>query len=293
MHIENLAGSKHDDLIYDVGMHKGEDTEFYLKKGFIVIGFEADPDLVEYCNRKFASEIEQSRLIIIEGAIVDPSFLVAGQQTIKFYKNMEVSVWGTVFESWANRNEMLGTQNKAIEVKAVDLADCLKHYGIPYYMKIDIEGSDTICLKALRDFSPKPTYISIESDKVDFKRLEDEINLLEQLGYIEFKAVQQANISNHVVPNPSREGRYVSHKFQPDSSGLFGKELPGLWKSKTQILKEYKAIFVLYRLFGNYSALRRSRVGRFLIEVLAKMLRRPIPGWYDTHARLGSAGQLA
>ena len=37
---------KHKDLIYDVGMHKGEDTEFYLRKGFRVIAIEADPDLV-------------------------------------------------------------------------------------------------------------------------------------------------------------------------------------------------------------------------------------------------------
>lgn len=25
---------KHKDLVYDIGMHKGEDTEFYLRKGF-------------------------------------------------------------------------------------------------------------------------------------------------------------------------------------------------------------------------------------------------------------------
>ncbi len=31
---------KHDDLLYDVGMHKGEDTDYYLKKGFKVIGIE-------------------------------------------------------------------------------------------------------------------------------------------------------------------------------------------------------------------------------------------------------------
>jgi hypothetical protein len=155
-------------------------------------------------------------------------------------------------------------------------------------MKIDIEGSDTVCLKALRDFSLKPTYISIESEKLDFKRLEEEISLLEQLGYTEFKAIQQANITAQVVPNPSREGVYVSHKFQPDSSGLFGQELPGHWKSKMQILKEYKTIFVLYGLFGNYSFLRRSRVGRLLIVALTKIFRRPIPGWYDTHAKYSS-----
>ena len=42
------SARKHYDLIYDVGMHKGEDTEFYLSKGFKVVGFEADPDLTQY-----------------------------------------------------------------------------------------------------------------------------------------------------------------------------------------------------------------------------------------------------
>ena len=35
-----ITTPKHDDLIYDVGMHKGEDTEFYLSKGFRVIALK-------------------------------------------------------------------------------------------------------------------------------------------------------------------------------------------------------------------------------------------------------------
>jgi len=34
-------------LIIDVGVHQGEDTEYYLKKGFCVVGIEADPQLYE------------------------------------------------------------------------------------------------------------------------------------------------------------------------------------------------------------------------------------------------------
>ncbi len=45
------------DLVYDVGMHRGEDTAFYLAKGYRVVGFEANPELVEACQRRFAAEI--------------------------------------------------------------------------------------------------------------------------------------------------------------------------------------------------------------------------------------------
>ena len=34
-------------LIFDIGMHIGQDTEFYLKKGFRVVAIEADPTLAE------------------------------------------------------------------------------------------------------------------------------------------------------------------------------------------------------------------------------------------------------
>jgi 16S rRNA A1518/A1519 N6-dimethyltransferase RsmA/KsgA/DIM1 with predicted DNA glycosylase/AP lyase activity len=38
------------DLIFDIGLHRGEDTDFYLKKGFRVAAFEVDPNLVAHCR---------------------------------------------------------------------------------------------------------------------------------------------------------------------------------------------------------------------------------------------------
>ena len=42
---------KRADLIYDVGFHQGEDTAFYLKKGFLVVAFEAHPRLRKTVGR--------------------------------------------------------------------------------------------------------------------------------------------------------------------------------------------------------------------------------------------------
>ena len=50
---------KHLDLIYDVGMHKGEDTDYYLQKGFRVVAFEANPDLVNLCRTRFANAMTE------------------------------------------------------------------------------------------------------------------------------------------------------------------------------------------------------------------------------------------
>lgn len=61
-------------------------------------------------------------------------------------------------------------------------AGLFTEYGIPYYAKVDIEGSDRLCLEALLGFADRPRYVSVESDKVSLRALEEEFDLLEQLG---------------------------------------------------------------------------------------------------------------
>jgi len=38
------------DLIFDIGANNGDDTAFYLKKGFRVVAIEADPALAQKLN---------------------------------------------------------------------------------------------------------------------------------------------------------------------------------------------------------------------------------------------------
>jgi FkbM family methyltransferase len=276
---------KKQNLIYDIGLHKGEDTDFYLKKGFEVVAFEADPDLAEECRRKFSSQIADQRLVIIEGAIVDPG-ASGSSSTVKFYRTKSKSDWGTVFGNWAERNLALGAGSEVIEVPTVNFSDCLRRYGVPYYMKIDIEGADLFCLRSLLDFTDRPDYVSIESEKCSFPKLIEEFELLERLGYSTFKAVQQADKENLLsCPQAPLEGQYVKHQFKSDSSGLFGRELPGRWKNRGQIIRQYRWVFLLYRLFGDNGSLRPYRIGRRLHRAARSLLRQPVPGWYDTHAR--------
>ena len=271
-------------LIYDVGMHKGEDTDFYLKKGFRVIGFEADPDLVAHCRNRFQMEIEQGRLTIVEGAIVEHAEGLTAQN-VRFYQNKNNSVWGTIQGDWARRNETLGAPSSAIAVRTVDFASYLRRYGVPYYLKIDIEGSDAVCLRGLIDFDQKPDYVSIESEKVTFAKLLEEFQLLRKLGYTAFQAVQQDGISSQAEPEECREGFFADYEFQEGASGLFGEDLPGKWKNYREILAEYKIIFLLYKFFGDRGKLNSYFFSNRLKKFIQKRLRRPIPGWYDTHAR--------
>lgn len=283
MNGDDVAVNKN--LIFDVGMHRGEDTEYYLKRGFRVIGIEANPDLVQENSQHFARDIEQGNLVIVEGAIVDDPSV----GSIKFYVNEDSSVWGTVHAEFAERNEMLGTRNKVVEVKAIDFKDCLSTHGIPYYMKIDIEGADLCCLRGLSHFSNKPTYVSIESDKVNFDNLLHEIELLDGLGYDSFKAVQQAGVPKMRVPGNSVEGKIVDHVFSKEASGMFGSDLSGNWLSKEEVIERYKVIFSEYRSYGDDTFWQKNYIARRLLKALSRLTGKHYPGWYDTHARHKSA----
>ena len=242
-----MASGYSRDLIYDVGMHQGEDTEFYLKKGFRVIAFEANPDLAASARAKFGDYIGNGKLVVVEGAIVEPSYPA---EAVEFYKNDKNSLWGTVSPYFAERNITFGAESTMIRVPRINFADCLATLGVPYYLKIDIEGMDTVCLRALLEVEGRPAYISIESDKADFKNVAEELEILTQLGYASFQAVQQTTVHRQVVPQPSEEGVAIEHVFTRGASGLFGKDLPGQWKTPGQIRDQYKRIFVDYKFWG-------------------------------------------
>ncbi len=272
------------DLVYDVGMHKGEDTQYYLARGFRVVAFEADPDLAQAARVKFKEPLASGRLTLIEGAIVEDD----GLDHITFYKNKDVSVWGTVVKSWSDRNAGLGTDSFEIKVPVTDFLDVIARHGTPYYLKIDIEGMDMVCLRKLLQTDARPKYVSIESAKTDFSALKDEIETFAKLGYGSFYLQQQGNIGQVRIPRDSIEGALVDHVFEQGSSGPFGEDLPGPWVDADEAVRRYRQIFREYRWFGDNTFISSMPLGQRLLGLAQKVLGRPLPGWYDTHARLRS-----
>jgi FkbM family methyltransferase len=270
------------DLIFDVGLHKGEDAAFYLKKGFRVVAFEADPELAAQCRVDFRDSIADRRLQIVEGAIAPKA---AGKR-ITFYKNLKKSEWGTIDPKWVERNERLGTRSVKIEVDRVDLAQAFRNHGIPFYLKIDIEGADRVVLDELCLLEDRPRYISMEAAKVDFSQLEGELELLRRLGYTKFMPVQQASIPGRSISAATLQGQPLRHVFAVGSSGPFAEDLSGRWLDQDECLRAFRAIFRLYRLFGDDGVIRTLPGGLRLIGFLERLYRNPLPGWYDIHASL-------
>jgi FkbM family methyltransferase len=273
------------DLVYDVGMHRGEDSAYYLRKGYRVIAFEANPALVEACRARFADEIADGRLTIVSGAIVaEPP----EASTVTFHRHTERSGWGTIDVGWAERNALPG-RTEAVEVPAVDFRACLQRYGMPHYLKVDIEGADRVCLEALRGFEGRPAYLSLEADRTDIVALGEELAMLEGLGYDRFATVQQKGLAGTELVTTDLRGQSVTHRFEEEASGPFGEDLSAPWRDGAATLRRYRRILVLQRTFGARSVFGRSAAGRRVTQALSKLLRTPLPGWYDTHAKHASA----
>ena len=142
------------DLIYDVGMNNGDDTAYYLFKGYRVVAVEADPTLIEKARERFADDIRRGQLELVNVA-VGPK-----EETASFWICDSRSEWNSFNRRIASREEL---PHHAIDVQCRPFRSLLEQFGVPSYLKIDIEGHDHYCVA---DLDPRdlPKYISLEMD---------------------------------------------------------------------------------------------------------------------------------
>jgi FkbM family methyltransferase len=263
-------------LVFDVGLHTGQDTDFYLKKGFDVVAVEANPALAERARERFRDAIAGGRLVIHEVAIADRD----GETD--FYVNDRHDDWGTTSKAFAERNLRLGTQNALIRVRCTPFREILRRHDVPYYLKVDIEGADSLCLEALRASEERPRYVSVEASLASREEAEAQLALLGALGYGGFKIVNQAANKRVRCPDPPREGAFVDHRFDDTSSGPFGEEAPGRWVGIEAARTRYRRLLAEQRWFG-----AEGRLYKTLLHRLYESVKGEPAGWYDFHARLG------
>lgn len=197
------------DLIFDLGFHKGYDAEFYLRKGFRVVGVEAVPELAEDGRGRLAGYGD--RLEIINKALYcEPDVQV------KFYKVPKKDDWGSLYKGVAEKGVESSVE---IKVRTITLSQLFDTYGVPRYIKCDMEGGDLIFRDQLMRESRRPIFVSVELND----GFEGEV--LESCGYEVGQIVNQWLNPFVAPPNPAREGVYASTKFSSEMSGLFGLEL--------------------------------------------------------------------
>lgn len=233
-------------LIVDVGMHSGQDTAFYLKKGFNVVAIEANPTLAEAARQRFAGAIAANRLCILNCGVADH----AGE--LDFIVNHSDDAWSSFVHE-------VGARGGAFDIRPVpvDTLDALlSPFPTPHYVKIDIEGHDQHALDGIGRMAEKPRYVSVENGFLPM------LDRLKRFGYTGFKWINQATVPDQRVPLLPREGGPCLHRFEFGASGLFGRETPGDWLSAD-------AVATLISEYWDHPQLDAQT-----------------HGWFDLHARL-------
>jgi FkbM family methyltransferase len=206
------------DLIFDFGMHNGDDTDFYLRKGFRVVAVEANPTLCALGAMRFKEALNSKHLIICNIGVAP----VRGE--LSFYINHDLSEWSSFDREIASR----GHPVTEVRVATARPEDFFTAFGIPYYCKIDIEGLDRLVIDAIASLEVKPRYVSFENAATrDFEALA-------AAGYTSFQLVEQSGVPRIRLPAPSLEGKTIGHEFPAGSSGPFGMDLPGSWMNVTE-----------------------------------------------------------
>lgn len=232
--------------VFDVGMHIGEDTAYYLHLGHHVIGIEANPALAAKCRERFARELRERNLEILNIGIG------AEAGVFMFYESL-------VRDGWSTFDQQLAADRGAVreyQVPCRTLAQVIAECGKPYFIKLDIEGAEMAALSTLRPGNAPP-YLSAEIGTDD-----EVLERLVELGYQHFKFVDGATYRSAPPIFPHEIGwralRKVARKvpalrrplqrlglqkseFQPDekyspagypfgrASGPFGETAHGHW----------------------------------------------------------------
>jgi FkbM family methyltransferase len=231
-------------LIFDVGMHNGDDTAYYLRRGYRVVAVEANPRLCAQARLRFEDAIAQGRLTI------EPVAIAASSGLATFHITSSNTAFSSLDRRVASRDARAVEE---ITVTTRRLADLFGQFGVPHYLKIDIETGDGACLDALLLTPPSelPLYVSVEAHAVDY------LSRLWAAGYRRFKIVDQLahnspawrGVTNETTIGRSRRtvyhytdrtfARWARREFPPGSSGPFGEDTPGEWQDLESVAYEW------------------------------------------------------
>jgi FkbM family methyltransferase len=257
-----------DDLIFDVGANNGDDSAYYLARGFHVLAVEADPVLAIRLRQRFSAELSAGTFQLLNVGVARET------SEAEFWICETHSEWNSFDQTIASRE---GQPHHAVVIPCRTFASILEEFGVPHYLKIDIEGNDRMCLEAL-DPRNLPRFCSVE---VAMPTLET-MTLLRRLGYEKFKLIEQSDFTElnwipnessvvragmlHLVrpagaigalavravfraffrPKPSSPIEADGWTFPKGSSGPFGKDLPGPWRSMDDIAFSWLAYWLGY-----------------------------------------------
>lgn len=167
------------ELIFDIGSNIGEVTKKFLDRGARVVAVEPQRNLISDSN--------------YDNAIVENVGISDKEGEISFYQCKSSSTISTCLPKWKDRHPKKGF--KKIVIPVITLDSLIKKYGIPKYIKIDVEGFEDHVLGGL---SVKVDLLSFEYTQGYSEVFKKCCDHLKRLGYRKFETFLKRKIKKSI-----------------------------------------------------------------------------------------------
>jgi len=172
--------SYRENIVFDLGFYNGLDSLWYLEKGYQVVAVEANPELAERGARKLEKFICAGQITIVNAALSERD-----DDLIDFFINDNMLEWSSCNKLMAESD---GSNARVVSVRSITLMKLIETFGLPYYVKSDIEGNDGVVARQLLELPKKPQYVSFEIGK---KNYYDILPWLYVSGYSSYQLINQ------------------------------------------------------------------------------------------------------
>lgn len=220
-------------VIYDFGANNGDDLPYYLLRADKVVAVEADPTLCSKMEDRFAQEIAQNRLHILNVCLTGDK-----QQSgndMDFWVHRERPVLSSAIKPADN----VCNRYDIVRVPSMTASDIIGNFGDPYYIKIDVEGLDGKIIRDLFVSEIYPPYLSAECHNAEVFGL-----LISCSCYESFKLVDGSSVPKRYLNREIQalSGEKSIYSFPYHSAGPFGNDIDGDWIAPNNFFKLLSAV---------------------------------------------------
>jgi FkbM family methyltransferase len=174
-----LSGFKRGDVIFDIGANEGCKTDIFLRLGARVVSVEPDESNVEIIRGKFLKNRIFRKPVTVEAKAVSDRI-----GSVPMFVQAPGSALNTLSPKWAKtlKNDdarfsqhLEFAAEKTVETTTIE--NLIAQYGVPFYIKIDVEGHEVNVIRGLK--RPVP-FLSFEVNLPEFK--EEGLECIRLLG---------------------------------------------------------------------------------------------------------------
>lgn len=138
------------DVVFDIGAHAGNRARAFAALGCRLVLVEPQPDFARVLRTAFS---KSRRVRVVEAAVSD----VPGRITLSISDRTPTVT--TVAASWrearSREPDFADVRwNRTLEVEATTMDALIAQYGLPTFVKIDVEGAETAVLAGLTHMVP-------------------------------------------------------------------------------------------------------------------------------------------